>query len=650
MQLENMTKEDEFNLILNVIQKIKQKENITCERAFAELDRRKVGMLTITDLQIILPKYFDITLSREQHLILFKYMDTNEDGLVTQGEFTHFYNNLEKELQKAKEKQNSSLKKKSQVTLAEIFDSLLLVLKERNLTLFEIFEQLDVKRNGYILLKDFNDLLETIGYIISESQLNSLFKESDANFEGKVSYKMLHKYFRQAAEKQGIKEYGVAGSEEIFQWADKAMESVIITLNSIKKNAKSYFLEYDENRDNFLTPKEFREACKGLRAFDIHITRNQIDRLLLLFAVNRSQQTVISIDKINDYFNQYNSSPFFTSSKESDEGTLVDEDMFVMIVQHFDAFSYLIDRSYEICEGTQYMATHKSIFSTRGCSILADHTLVKRMLHSAQQLSTSMNDIFVMLSGYALEKIKSSAFCSLIDSKIITPPVQTQFADILIQYKIPEIDPIQVTIFAETKTELPSGCVFYKGRLESDQSPIKIYVYTTTCLNRVSKDGKVYWKHLEIELTAQMYMYQKNNDWTFKILGKYEKKTGIGDYSVEQYIIISAKEESDYLSMQEYLKVNGGLLRMPLLRGTETALYIAKMWAEKILQLLQALHSVGFVMRTLNPSHIYINKRTSDIKFGHFRGIGTIDGSIEGKINVAPDLAVHHALERYRFR
>ena len=50
----------------------------------------------------------------------------------------------------------------------EIFDHLIKILKQKSLTLSEVFEQIDMNQNGYIECDEFQNLLERIGFTISE--------------------------------------------------------------------------------------------------------------------------------------------------------------------------------------------------------------------------------------------------------------------------------------------------------------------------------------------------------------------------------------------------------------------------------------------------------------------------------------------------
>ncbi len=628
-----MSKEEEAALVTKVIRKMKTHEGCTCEKAFAWLDSGKIGYLTVAGLQFGFPKFFDIHFTKDQLLVLIKYMDFNGDGVITLKEFTHFYQTLEQEL-----KPKEEMHPEKELTLEGIFDSLLDVLKERHLTLMEIFEQLDVNQNGYISIEEFVGLLQTIGYVISEEKAGALFRKAEASFDGKISYMLLYKYVKMVSAKYGIVAgEDAVGDQKLFAWRDRAVEGLTKALNSLGRTHIAYFEGFDTNRDGILSPKEFREALRYLKS----VGPSQAERLLSFLAADREHQPCVIIEKLVNFLQQYSTNPFYTRRQTGAEELLVDEDLFVSIVQHFDGFNVLNEKTYQLAESASYLASHRQELKSRGCAILANDSMLIRLVEGAKSLALSLRDTLVGVSNTCLELIKGAAREELLgkpaDSESAKVPtlLDTTMAD---SCKIPEIDPRSIQVDKESRWILPSGCTCYKGTFEH-QKRIQIQVYNTQMLNRVSADGQVYRKHLELELAAQTTLFSRDPTATFRILGKYEKKTGIGESSVELYIVFEDILPSEYASLAEFLATNGGLLQMPLLRGTEAALYVAKIWAIDLLHILTTLHSAGFVMHSLSPSHVYLSKSNSRLRMGHFRGVGRLDPT--GKLRTCPDLGIH---------
>ena len=54
-----------------------------------------------------------------------------------------------------------------------------------------MFHQIDTNQNGFIECDEFQNLLERLGFTISESQVYEIMRQMDENFDGRISYKEL---------------------------------------------------------------------------------------------------------------------------------------------------------------------------------------------------------------------------------------------------------------------------------------------------------------------------------------------------------------------------------------------------------------------------------------------------------------------------
>ena len=70
----------------------------------------------------------------------------------------------------------------------EIFDHLIKVLKQRGLTLLQVFLEIDDNCNNYIEVDEMHDLLERMGFTITQEQVLQLMRSMDENFDGRISY------------------------------------------------------------------------------------------------------------------------------------------------------------------------------------------------------------------------------------------------------------------------------------------------------------------------------------------------------------------------------------------------------------------------------------------------------------------------------
>ncbi len=78
------------------------------------------------------------------------------------GELEAFYQTDYKDKVKALHSERQQIKAQN-----EIFDHLIKVLKQRGLTLQQVFDQIDDDKNNYIEVDEFHDMLERMGFTIT---------------------------------------------------------------------------------------------------------------------------------------------------------------------------------------------------------------------------------------------------------------------------------------------------------------------------------------------------------------------------------------------------------------------------------------------------------------------------------------------------
>lgn len=74
-------------------------------------------------------------------------------------------------------------------------------------------------------------------------------------------------------------------------------------------------------------------------------------------------------------------------------------------------------------------------------------------------------------------------------------------------------------------------------------------------------------------------MLQELGDYCFKNYGKYEKKLGLEIEDKEVYTISEPIDPELWISFEEFVHNNGGLMNIPLFFRSEAPLYIIRYWA-----------------------------------------------------------------------
>jgi hypothetical protein len=143
----------------------------------------------------------------------------------------------------------------------------------------------------------------------------------------------------------------------------------------------------------------------------------------------------------------------------------------------------------------------------------------------------------------------------------------------LTKIEIPTILNNQFEIDSASLNYLASGSRSYKGVVVSSRQPIEITVTTNEDLAYVSQDGKPYDKHLDMEVRVQR-MLTELGDFCFENFGKYEKKLGLEADDKEIYVLNESINKGEWISLEEFVENNGGLMNIPLFYKSEAPLYI----------------------------------------------------------------------------
>lgn len=146
------------------------------------------------------------------------------------------------------------------------------ILKQKGLTLQQVFDQIDDDKNNFIEIEEFHNMLERLGFTISIKDVSDLMYSMDENFDGKLSYAELKGHLEKLGFNLDDFKNNVAANDEgsnEFSWRDKALELVTRVLNNhLKANKKTlleYFLHYDTDHDEYLSANEFRRAILDLQ-------------------------------------------------------------------------------------------------------------------------------------------------------------------------------------------------------------------------------------------------------------------------------------------------------------------------------------------------------------------------------------------------
>ena len=189
---------------------------------------------------------------------LFKEVDKDKDGIVKYKEFEQYYNQNYDERVKEIEREKNAMNMQY-----EIFDHLMKVLSQKSLSLVEVFDQIDMDQNGYIECDEFQNLLERLGFTVSEAHIFEIMRQMDENFDGRISYKELRDHIKSL----GFNLSAADNPKGQSLVAKKGSKTLHALLN--KKPFEDYFKQFDEDHDGYLSPLEFRQSLLSIKGVQL---------------------------------------------------------------------------------------------------------------------------------------------------------------------------------------------------------------------------------------------------------------------------------------------------------------------------------------------------------------------------------------------
>ena len=204
----------------------------------------------------------------------------------------------------------------------------------------------------------------------------------DENFDGKLAYHELRAYIQKLGfdidsleERDDKHPEGKRDGEHeestFFVWRDKALELVIRAVRAkLAKNQSifEYFRTYDDDHDLHLTPGQFRRACLDLN--EPQLKASQVERILHILLEKKKATPLMDIMRINNLLSNYNYNG--VAGGKGSGNVLIDEDLFVYIVERFDGLSRMRELSDAINDRSGYLSRHVYELNMRGLNMLSN--------------------------------------------------------------------------------------------------------------------------------------------------------------------------------------------------------------------------------------------------------------------------------------
>lgn len=233
----------------------------------------------------------------------------------------------------------------------------------------------------------------------------------------------------------------------------------------------------------------------GLKAF-------QIERVMHILRDTKKVQPSVSIARLCKFLKNYE---FHDSDEQG--STLIDQDLFVYIIERYDGFSRLVEQIMMNEEKAGYHQRHTNEMTLRGLTLMANQKTVEKLKAKQILLNELYESTLVLLAGEAGRLMKNEAQLCVLDPTTNTNSiVNNQQASMIDAIDVPFLENTQFDIDQSTLDIMPSGAEHYIGVMPHLRKKVEIILYPTDDLNFFSSDGKPLKTHIKLELKAHRYM------------------------------------------------------------------------------------------------------------------------------------------------
>ena len=154
-----------------------------------------------------------------------------------------------------------------------------------------------------------------------------------------------------------------------------------------------------------LTPAQFRRALLDLN--EPQLKHNQIERILHILLEKKKAFALVDIARINKLLTQYS---YISLSDGKSSGTvLINEDLFVYIVERFDGLSRMRELSESVEDRSGYLSRHIYELNMRGLNMLANQSTVRRICRKTKAMNELYGSTSILLASEVTRLIKEEA-------------------------------------------------------------------------------------------------------------------------------------------------------------------------------------------------------------------------------------------------
>lgn len=134
-----------------------------------------------------------------------------------------------------------------------------------------------------------------------------------------------------------------------------------------------------------------------------------MERILHVLVDEKKATPLISVSKLAKFLRNYQYLDKAGLEKGNTSALLIDEDLFVYIVERYDGFSRLVELISQFNEKASYLQRHVFEINLRSLNLLSNQKTVEKLHKKAQKLNDLFESSLVLLGSEATRLLKDEA-------------------------------------------------------------------------------------------------------------------------------------------------------------------------------------------------------------------------------------------------
>ena len=167
---------------------------------------------------------------------------------------------------------------------------------------------------------------------------------------------------------------------------------------------------------------------------------------------------LISIERVCKMLQNYKWIELNDGNSGSQQNVLIDEDLFVYIVEKYDGLSRMMEFTTNVEDRSCYLQRHPHEITMRGLDLASNQKIIQKLTSKGNSLNELYRSTLTLLAGEITRLIKDEAIMCVLDpSTNIDTIVSDTNVGVLNSVNLPTIENSQFDVDYNTLSQIPCG-------------------------------------------------------------------------------------------------------------------------------------------------------------------------------------------------